>query len=422
MEKELGIPTTLFGGPPELGNVIKLGKSQISFMNIFARPLFEAVTDILPAMSFTVEETKRNQNVWDDKIKEEQDSPTRGERTEGSSDQPLSPRSMSPPKLASMPDSSHPEGLPASRTTSDLPLTSMDTSGTVSDPRRKSSSSPHHQATLHAKSTSSRHSSASHVPGLPPSSSQPVLSSSRRSSGALSTSNLPFSVITTRRTSNGSPSHLQLGHDTRSRITTSTTTSENQQSNAQGSDDTLSQAQFATRTTAAVDVRQGSSNSNSSSSGRISSKGSAPDNIGNLQGSISQPSNRPYVQSGHHRSSSGAHTTNTTLSQSTPYSPTGTQATSVLSVDSDESRSQSHPDASSSPERRPVPKMLSVDQYLRQPHGLDGAYEPGPKDLIPQNGNPKEVANIGYRSLGRKGSRFNFSFFKRKGRGAETSP
>ncbi|KAF2110066.1 hypothetical protein BDV96DRAFT_651219 [Lophiotrema nucula] len=71
MEQELQIPSCLFGGPPVRDDLIKLGESQIGFMNIFARPLFEGVADILPAMSFAVAEMLTNKSVWDKKIEEE---------------------------------------------------------------------------------------------------------------------------------------------------------------------------------------------------------------------------------------------------------------------------------------------------------------------------------------------------------------
>jgi hypothetical protein len=71
MEKELNIPTQLFGGPPERDNIIKMGESQIGFMNIFARPLFEAVTDILPAMRFSVDELINNKATWEQRIEDE---------------------------------------------------------------------------------------------------------------------------------------------------------------------------------------------------------------------------------------------------------------------------------------------------------------------------------------------------------------
>ncbi|GMF68876.1 unnamed protein product [Aspergillus oryzae] len=64
MEKEVGMETALFGGPPELGNVYKLAIGQIGFMSIFALPLFEGVADILPDMRFTVEHIRNNQSRW----------------------------------------------------------------------------------------------------------------------------------------------------------------------------------------------------------------------------------------------------------------------------------------------------------------------------------------------------------------------
>ncbi|KAE8352063.1 HD-domain/PDEase-like protein [Aspergillus coremiiformis] len=64
MEKEVGMETALFGGPPELGNTYKLATGQIGFMSIFALPLFEGVADILPDMRFTVEQIRNNQSRW----------------------------------------------------------------------------------------------------------------------------------------------------------------------------------------------------------------------------------------------------------------------------------------------------------------------------------------------------------------------
>ena len=71
MEEELQMPSCLFGGPPVRDDMIKLGESQIGFMNIFARPLFEAVTDVLPAMGFAVDEILTNKSIWDAKIDQE---------------------------------------------------------------------------------------------------------------------------------------------------------------------------------------------------------------------------------------------------------------------------------------------------------------------------------------------------------------
>lgn len=64
MEQAVGMETTLFGGPPELGNMLKLANGQIGFMTIFAHPLFANVADIIPAMSFAAEEILTNKGVW----------------------------------------------------------------------------------------------------------------------------------------------------------------------------------------------------------------------------------------------------------------------------------------------------------------------------------------------------------------------
>lgn len=52
-------------------DTIKLGESQIGFMNIFARPLFEAMTDVLPGMQFALHEILNNQKTWDKRIADE---------------------------------------------------------------------------------------------------------------------------------------------------------------------------------------------------------------------------------------------------------------------------------------------------------------------------------------------------------------
>ena len=114
MERDVGIPTTLFGGPPELGNLTKLAVSQISFMNIFACPLFESVTDVLPSMQFAVNEIRSNQKIWKDNV--ERNSFLEEQGTVLNKSEPRqSPRSGSPDRNpAASPQMSHPEGLPAS--------------------------------------------------------------------------------------------------------------------------------------------------------------------------------------------------------------------------------------------------------------------------------------------------------------------
>ncbi|PNS15328.1 hypothetical protein CAC42_2663 [Sphaceloma murrayae] len=68
MEKELNLPTCLFGGPPDPNDFLKLAESQLGFMNIFARPLFEGVSAVLPEMRFTLAELGTNKTIWQERI------------------------------------------------------------------------------------------------------------------------------------------------------------------------------------------------------------------------------------------------------------------------------------------------------------------------------------------------------------------
>lgn len=94
MEKEVGMETALFGGPPELGNTFKLATGQIGFMSIFALPLFEGVADILPGMLFTVEHIRNNQSKWH--LLADIERKKQALRGELNPDDVLSPRTQSP--------------------------------------------------------------------------------------------------------------------------------------------------------------------------------------------------------------------------------------------------------------------------------------------------------------------------------------
>ncbi|EED16869.1 high affinity cAMP phosphodiesterase, putative [Talaromyces stipitatus ATCC 10500] len=96
MEKEIGMETALFGGPPELGNIHKLSLGQINFMSIFALPLFEGVAGLCPEIISTVKHIKLNRARWQEVANDEETrmTPTSsGER---------SPRSLSPPRRESL--------------------------------------------------------------------------------------------------------------------------------------------------------------------------------------------------------------------------------------------------------------------------------------------------------------------------------
>lgn len=116
MEREVGMETALFGGPPELGNIYKLATSQIGFMSIFALPLFEGVSDLLPQLQFTSEHIRSNKTRWQQHANDELRK--QGLRIEDSTREAgVSPRSTSP---ARTPVPSSPN-MPAEETAEDKP-------------------------------------------------------------------------------------------------------------------------------------------------------------------------------------------------------------------------------------------------------------------------------------------------------------
>ncbi|TQS35632.1 hypothetical protein Golomagni_03943 [Golovinomyces magnicellulatus] len=70
MEKDLGIPSVLFA--PPVREITQLGESQIGFMETFALPLFQEVSNNMPALSFCVRELQQNKSIWEKKIVEHQ--------------------------------------------------------------------------------------------------------------------------------------------------------------------------------------------------------------------------------------------------------------------------------------------------------------------------------------------------------------
>ncbi|KAJ5788702.1 hypothetical protein N7457_003692 [Penicillium paradoxum] len=94
MEREVGMETTLFGGPPELENVYKLAVGQIGFMSIFALPLFEGISDLLPHLQFIADGIRRNQAQWQELSNEELKK--QGLPIEKRPEITVSPRSHSP--------------------------------------------------------------------------------------------------------------------------------------------------------------------------------------------------------------------------------------------------------------------------------------------------------------------------------------
>lgn len=78
MESELQITSSLMAPPKK--DIASLAKAQLSFMNLFAIPLFQGVADILPGMQYTVDELEINKGhfertVEEEKAKERQNDP-----------------------------------------------------------------------------------------------------------------------------------------------------------------------------------------------------------------------------------------------------------------------------------------------------------------------------------------------------------
>ncbi|KAI9817799.1 MAG: 3',5'-cyclic-nucleotide phosphodiesterase [Pycnora praestabilis] len=209
MEKDLDIPTTLFGGPPIRDSILKMGESQIGFMNIFALPLFQAVTDIFPAMQFVVNEVQANKAIWAKKIeKEKEKERTRRGWLKGSVDIAYSPRS-SQTNTAQLQDYQHPSDVlpPLAQSPLSSSRISLGQDGMNSSRRSSLGTFSQLEGTPLQSLDQSRRSSL----GSPTRHGQPQEMASRRSSGAFPSALPPISQK--RRSSNAAPSQLQLSPD-----------------------------------------------------------------------------------------------------------------------------------------------------------------------------------------------------------------
>jgi hypothetical protein len=63
LETDLDIPTSL-AVPPVQGSTLALAKSQVGFMKLFAGPLFQSIADVMPEMSFGINEVNNNLERW----------------------------------------------------------------------------------------------------------------------------------------------------------------------------------------------------------------------------------------------------------------------------------------------------------------------------------------------------------------------
>ena len=489
MEKDVGIPTTLFGGPPELGNLTKLANSQIGFMNIFANPLFEAVADILPGMRFATMEIRSNTEVWKAKTEEQKHKiETKVEYAQYNEDSKHSPRSGSPDRYftsKSLPELSHPEGLPASGSSPSLPQTApLSSSFPISnvEARRASLSSVLNEANNRSADRSRRSSLGLPPPAMPsptqqqaPQQQHETPNLSRRSSGAYPAAKiLPSSVDAPgvaggsgggstgswrRRSSNTLPSQLQLkfasmsgGRDTRS--PTNRTGLENQNNEKAGY---FQQLQRTSTDTSPLLPKSGSSgnsprkgSSSSSASPRSVSKGVDIDVGGALNypplSSVHQHFSRPLsnrystqpssattrhsaFSGSQDRYSSATSAAFTFNSHALRYSPTETRATSFFTQEGSETGSMH------SPQKGNEEKSSRVETEEVAVGGVDRASE-GKEDERGDeevkgvetggdeaNGYAGSSAGESPRRVRRKGSRFRFVDFwkRRKGDGEAVS-
>ncbi|KAL8944192.1 MAG: hypothetical protein Q9216_000616 [Gyalolechia sp. 2 TL-2023] len=410
MEDDLGMATTLFGGPPELGNLTKLANSQTGFMDIFARPLFEAVSDLLPGMVFAVEEMKTNQHVWKQKIQEQ--SSTKEKKKSVSSESFLSPRSRSPSCSSSQPELSHPEGLPASQVSSRI-LTSI-----------RSSTTPKNEEQRHASATPVSLPSSDSLAQIHLQDSQCLSlgghlghsnsvvdpTSSRRSSGAYLLDHSGPALPSTRRSSITSPGRLQLEVGTDSKLQSCPTVpaAENVQPGRRGSEGTQTNASTMTSDTGSHNIAITGGGGRTARKGSKSSDG---EQTFGQQRSVAYTMARHSPYPTHERHSSGGHTSR---SQSVPYSPTETQATSVTE-DSDDKSQRMHERGGSSTIKEGVPEMLDVEKP-GSGHRLTGSgvlghsKSPDVKTAVVNGGHHTHTDRL----LTRKSSRF-LNFWKKRG-------
>ncbi|KAL8765141.1 MAG: hypothetical protein Q9209_007699 [Squamulea sp. 1 TL-2023] len=423
METELGMATTLFGGPPELGNVTKLANSQNGFMNIFAFPLFGAISDVLPPMSFAVEEMRTNQNIWQTKIK--QQKPAEEKKKSTSSDNVLSPRSCSPSRSSSQPELSHPEGLPASQASSHILSTMNSSTRHESEEQRRASlaSGPIRSSdpVLQMHLQDLRRSSLG-APFSYSSSTIDLTSYSRRSSGAYSGAHGMPEGLAARRTSNTSPSQLQLtlSNDSRPQAHPLVPAAENTLPGRRDSEGTLSQTN-ASAVTSDTGSRNISIAGGGGSSGRKGSKSSDGDQTFGQQRSLAYSHTRHSPYPAHERHSSGGHTSR---SQSVPYSPTDTQATSITE-DSEDRNPHIHERGGSSTVRKGPPEMVNLEKpgsgHRFTGPGISGASKGVDVKTAVMNGSTSSHHTAADRLVTRKSSRF-LNFWKKRSKVTEASP
>jgi 3',5'-cyclic-nucleotide phosphodiesterase len=175
MEKEVGMETALFGGPPELGNIYKLATSQIGFMSIFALPLFEGISDLLPQLQFTCDHIRRNQEQWHEYANHELRK--QGLFVQEQTEIAVSPRSRSPPVPVVESSESTPRAVPV-----DDEVPPDDSDSPASSDRTESQSRDYNENNIEPVVSPDTPGPQIEITGTPMA---PDLTSSRKSSSAM---------------------------------------------------------------------------------------------------------------------------------------------------------------------------------------------------------------------------------------------
>ena len=382
METELGIPSALFA-PPVRDSIVELGKSQIGFMNLFAWPLFRGVSDILPAMQFTVDRILSNRNVWEVKIEREIESLERQEGSGGSGDgglqaprdSSISLRSHSISSLSQSPEH-HPPAM-LNHPSMDFHMVSArasSTNGYDLSPRSSLGTLPHLAGSLPA---SIRHSAQGSLPT--------VFAAGEVGAGEISSrtpstayasppSPQPQPLLRPRRSSNTVPSQLPLGLAT---TTTSTATS-----TVTGSSTDHRPSDVDPSVVAVVVTSPSKGSSQSTFSGTVSPSSTPPPPPPQQQ-QQQQPSSR---QAQRHSSEKGSVPSSNNEWQSQTTSPTNvtyspaTEATSFLSETSSERRRGGHRGMNGSSSKSPSVTTSQLefdnDHFHHSSHHTNNLYQP----------------------------------------------
>ena len=378
-------------------------------MNIFAYPLFKAVSDVLPSMTFAVSQMDANRETWKEKVlhqnmqrEEEQEE---AKKLSTVPDRLLSTASGSTSSPSSKLDLAYSESLPTSHSSSQRPL-SLEPSVAVGgqEPRRASASS------IQSETSGSRSRAQVQDPQKPSSGQHP-----NHVRGP------------TRRPGNTSPSQTQFNSapDPRIRGSISGSASENVPPERRESIDTLSQSNMSAVTSDAgsrnVSVTGGGGSiTHRNSKGSKSSEGDPHLQFQQRSTpySMNHASARHSPYSVHERHSSGGHTTR---SQSVPYSPTETQATSITD-ESDDKSSQVRERCQSPTLSKGMPGVVNVENpgSSRSRAHTDGSKGVDVKTSV-VNGIGGIHSNSGSRLVNKKSSRF-LNFWKKSRKAAESSP